>query len=391
MAQALFSIPLSYSLRNLWVRRLTTGLTAMGMALVVYVFAAVLMLDAGLKQTLVSTGEADNMVVTRQGSVTEVQSSVDRSQANIVTQFPEVATNLEALASRETVVLVNLKKRETGLPSNVVIRGLDHQGIKMRRQVQVIDGRLFRQGSNEIMVGQATAKQFANMTIGESVRFGGRDWRIVGHFDGCLSGFDNEIWADGEILRQSFRRTTYSSVIVRLMDQGQADVFRSRIEDDPRLPLKAKTERQYYEDQSETLSRFIRILGLTLTVIFSIGAVIGATITMQAAVATRINEIGTLRALGFQRSAILLAFLAESVFLALVGGGVGLAFASLMQLTEFSTTNFQSFSELSFGFYLTPGIVIQSLVFSVLMGVLGGMAPAIRASRIAIVEALRAA
>jgi len=257
--------------------------------------------------------------------------------------------------------------------------------------VQVIDGRLFRQGSNEIMVGQATAKQFANMTIGESVRFGGRDWRIVGHFDGGRSGFDNEIWADGEILRQSFRRTTYSSVIVRLMDPGQADVFRSRIEDDPRLPLKAKTERQYYEDQSETLSRFIRILGLTLTVIFSIGAVIGATITMQAAVATRINEIGTLRALGFQRSAILLAFLAESVFLALVGGGVGLAFASLMQLTEFSTTNFQSFSELSFGFYLTPGIVIQSLVFSVLMGVLGGMAPAIRASRIAIVEALRAA
>lgn len=391
MANALLSVPLSYSLRNLWVRRLTTGLTAMGMALVVYVFAAVLMLDAGLKQTLVSTGEADNMVVTRKGSVTEVQSSIDRGQANIVTQLPEVATNLEAIASRETVVLVNLKKLETGRPSNVVIRGLDHQGIGMRRQVEVIDGRLFRQGSNEIMIGQATAKQFAGMAIGESVRFGGRDWRIVGHFNGGRSGFDNEIWADGEILRQSFRRTTYSSVIVRLMDPSQADAFRIRVEDDPRLPLQAKTERRYYEDQSETLSRFIRILGLTLTVIFSIGAVIGATITMQAAVATRVNEIGTLRALGFQRGAILLAFLAESVFLALVGGGVGLALASLMQLTEFSTTNFQSFSELSFGFYLTPGIIIQSLAFSVLMGVLGGMAPAIRASRIAIVEALRAA
>jgi ABC-type antimicrobial peptide transport system permease subunit len=175
------------------------------------------------------------------------------------------------------------------------------------------------------------------------------------------------------------------------MDPAAADVFRQRVLDDPRLPLQAKTERRYYEDQSETLSRFIKILGLTLTVIFSIGAVIGATITMQSAVATRVGEIGTLRAIGFQRRAILLAFLAESVFLSLVGGVVGLAMASLMQAFEFSTTNFQSFSELSFGFVLTPGIVMQALGFSMAMGVLGGMLPAWRASRVTIVEALRAA
>ncbi|MEY3970083.1 MAG: hypothetical protein RL617_1096 [Pseudomonadota bacterium] len=387
----LLDIPLAYSIRNLWVRRMTTILTAMGMALVVYVFAAVLMLDAGLRNTLVSTGEPDNMVVTRQGSVTEVQSSIDRGQASIVSQFPEVASFIEPLASRETVVLINLKKRDTGKASNVVVRGLDETGRGMRRQVKVVEGRAFRPGSEEIMVGVASSKQFQGLGLGESVRFGGRDWRVVGLFDGGRSGFDSEIWADGEVLRQSFRRTTYSSLVVRLMDPNQAESFRNRVTSDPRLPLSAKSERQYYEDQSESLSRFIKILGLTLTVIFSIGAIIGATITMQSAVATRVAEIGTLRALGFQRSAILLAFLAESVALSLVGGLVGLGLASLMQSFEFSTTNFQSFSELSFGFLLTPSIVIQSLVFSVAMGVAGGMLPAIRASRIAIVEALRAA
>jgi ABC-type antimicrobial peptide transport system permease subunit len=387
----LLDIPLSYSIRNLWVRRMTTVLTALGMALVVYVFAAVLMLDAGLRNTLVSTGEPDNMVVTRQGSVTEVQSSIDRGQASIVSQFPEVASFIEPLASRETVVLINLKKRDTGKASNVVVRGLDETGRSMRRQVKVVEGRAFRAGSEEIMVGVASSKQFQGLGLGESVRFGGRDWRVVGLFDGGRSGFDSEIWADGEVLRQSFRRTTYSSLVVRLMDPSQAESFRNRVTSDPRLPLSAKSERQYYEDQSESLSRFIKILGLTLTVIFSIGAIIGATITMQSAVATRVAEIGTLRALGFQRSAILLAFLAESVALSLVGGVIGLGLASLMQSFEFSTTNFQSFSELSFGFLLTPSIVIQSLVFSVAMGVAGGMLPAIRASRIAIVEALRAA
>ena len=386
-----FAIPLSYSLRNLWVRRMTTFLTAMGMALVVYVFAAVLMLDAGLRHTLVSTGEHDNMVVTRQGSATEIQSSIDRGQAAIVSAFPEVASELEPQASRETVVLVNLRKRSTGKASNVVVRGLDSTGIAMRRQVRVIEGRQFRPGSEEIMVGIASARQFEGLGLGESVRFGGRSWTVVGYFDGGRSGFDSEVWSDGEILRQSFRRTNYSSLVVRLMDPSAGDQFAKRLADDPRLPLKAKSERLYYEEQSETLSRFIKILGLTLTVIFSIGAVIGATITMQSAVATRVGEIGTLRAIGFQRQAILLAFLAEAVFLSLVGGVVGLAMASLMQAFEFSTTNFQSFSELSFGFVLTPGIVLQALGFSMVMGVLGGMLPAWRASRIAIVEALRAA
>lgn len=384
-------IPLSYSFRNLWVRRVTTLLTAMGMSLVVYVFAAVLMLDAGLKKTLVGTGEADNMLVFRQGSVSEVQSSIDGAQANIVGQLPGVAVRGEPLVSRETVVLVNLKKRDSGRPSNLVVRGVGERGLELRRQVRVIEGRSFRPGSDEVMVGRNAASQFQGMDIGGTVKFGGRVWRVVGVFDAGKSGFDSELWADGDMIRQSFRRVSYSSLVVRLSDPTMAAEFARRVKEDPRLPLEAKPERRFYEDQSETLSRFIQILGLTLTVIFSIGAVIGATITMQSAVATRVAEIGTLRALGFQQRDILLAFLAEAIFLALVGGMIGLSMASAMQAFEFSTTNFQSFSELAFGFVLTPEIVIQSLVFSVGMGVAGGMLPAFRASRVAIVEALRAA
>ena len=384
-------IPLSYSFRNLWVRRVTTLLTALGMALVVYVFAAVLMLDAGLKKTLVGTGESDNMLVYRQGSVSEVQSSIDGLQASIVSQMPGVAVQGEPLVSRETVVLVNLKKRETGRPSNLVVRGAGERGLALRRQVRVVEGREFRPGSDEVIVGRNAAIQFQGMEIGGTVKFGGRVWRVVGIFEAGKSGFDSELWADGDMVRQSFRRVSYSSMVVRLSDPSMAEAFAQRVKSDPRLPLEAKPERQFYEDQSETLSRFIQILGLTLTVIFSIGAVIGATITMQSAVATRVAEIGTLRALGFQRRDILLAFLAEAIFLALVGGAVGLTLASAMQAFEFSTTNFQSFSELAFGFVLTPDIVAKSLLFSVGMGVAGGMLPALRASRVAVVEALRAA
>ena len=385
------AIPIQYSLRNLWVRKTTTLLTALGMALVVYVFAAVLMLEAGLRNTLVNTGEADNMVVTRQGTATEVQSSIDPLQASIVASLPEVASRIEPLASYETVVLINLDKRDTGRPSNLVIRGLNEAGRELRRQVRLVSGRAPRPGTDEVMAGLAASRQFVGLELGGSVRFAGRDWPVVGVFDGGGSGFDSELWADADVLRQSFRRASYSSVIVRLLDPAKAQAFADRVREDPRLPLQAKSERDFYAEQSETLSRFIKILGLTLTVIFSIGAVIGATITMQSAVATRVAEIGTLRALGFARQAILLAFLAEAIALSLVGGAIGLGLASLMQAIEFSTTNFQSFSELSFGFLLTPGIVIQALVFSIFMGTVGGMLPAIRASRIAIVEALRAA
>ncbi|GBG01053.1 multidrug ABC transporter permease [Azospira sp. I13] len=390
-------IPLAYSLRNLAARKLTTALTAGGMALVVFVFATVLMLDAGLKKTLVETGMPDNVVVIRRAAGTEVQSGVERVQAAIVESLPQVALGAGGLrlVSKETVVLISLNKRVAdgapAKPANVIIRGLSPVGLALRPQVKLLGGRMFRPGSNEIITGQAIAQRFNGAGLGETLRFGARDWVVVGVFDAGGSGFDSEVWGDADQLMQAFRRPVFSSLIFRLNDPGAFAAVKETIESDPRLTLEAKREAQFYADQSEALSKFISILGITLSVIFSIGAIIGAMITMYAAVANRTGEIGTLRALGFNRRAILGAFLVESLGLALLGGLVGLALASTLQFFTISTMNWQSFAELAFTFSLDGGIVIKSLVFALVMGLLGGFLPAFRAARMNIVEALRAA
>lgn len=385
-------VPISYSLRNLWTRKLTTALTAGGMALVVFVFAAVLMLDEGLKKTLVDTGAIDNVVVTRRAAGTEVQSGVERPAAAIVESLPQVALGGggERQVSKELVVLISLNKRETDKPANVIIRGVAPMGLSLRPQVRIVAGRLFRPGSNEIVAGRAIAERFAHTGLGESVRFGGRDWVVVGVFDAAKSGFDSEIWGDVDQLMPAFRRPVYSSLIFRLNDAGSFDAVKTVIESDPRLTLEAKRETQFYADQSEALSTFIRILGLSLSVIFSIGAIIGAMITMYAAVANRTGEIGTLRALGFRKASILAAFLLEALFLSLLGGLIGLFLASFMQLLTISTMNWQSFAELAFSFNLNAAIVAKSLGFALLMGLIGGFLPALRAARLNIVDALRA-
>ena len=386
-------IPFSYVVRNLWVRKLTTALTAGGMALVVFVFAAVLMLDAGLKSTLVSTGSADNVVVIRQGSQTEVQSGLLRDQAALVETSPEVARGPDgrALVSKEVVVLNSLPKLdEPTKRSNVVVRGLPEMGKTLRPQVRMTQGRMFSSGSSEIIVGSSVARQFAGVELGQHLSFAGRQWTVVGVFDAGRTAFDSEIWGDVEQMMQAFRRIAYSSVIAKLADPNSFDALKARLDDDPRLKVDIKRERRFYEDQSSSLSNFITLLGMALSVIFSLGAMIGATITMYAAVATRTGEIGTLRALGFQRASILTAFLVESLLLALLGGLAGLIAASFLTAITVSTTNFQSFSELAFSFTLTPRIVVQALVFALLMGFVGGFLPAIRASRMKIVDALRA-
>lgn len=386
-------LPLAYIARNLWVRRLTTTLTALGMALVVFVFAAVLMLDAGLKRTLAGTGSPENAILIRQGVQTEIQSGVAREQAALIETLPGVARGAagEPLVSKEIVALIGKPKRGDTRPQNIVTRGTGAVGIAIRPDVRLIEGRWFTPGANEIVVGRSVAREFEGMGLGESTRFAGRDWRVVGVFDAGATGFDSEAWADAEQLAQAFRRLAWSSVIVRLTEPGALDALRATVEADVRLKLDVKREPDFYEEQSRALSTFLNVLGLALSVIFSVGAVIGAAITMYAAVANRVGEIGTLRALGFQRSAILTAFLAESLLLALVGGVAGLAAASTLQTFTVSTLNFTSFSQLAFGFHLTPAIAVQALVFAALMGLVGGFLPALRAARLEIVEALRAA
>lgn len=385
-------LPWSYIARNLWVRRVTTALTALGLGLVVYVFATVLMMSEGIKATLVATGNPDNLLALRKGAGAEINSGVSREQAAILGSLPGVATAADGrlLLSYEPVVLNNLPKRATGKPSNVSVRGTSDLGLALRPQVKLVAGRMFRPGSSELIAGQATARGFTGAGLGETLRFAGRDWTVVGVFDAGNSGFDSELWGDSEQMMQAFRRLQASSVVLRLSDPTQAEAFIARAAADPRLTLDLKPERQFYEEQSQALATFIRYLGLALSIIFSIGAIVGAMITMFAAVASRTGEIATLRALGFRRPAVLWAFLAESLLLSLVGGLLGLGGAALMQGVNISTTNFQTFSEVAFRFVMTPPIVTQTLLFALLMGLVGGFLPAWRAARLNIVDGLRA-
>lgn len=387
------ALPFSYTVRNLWTRKLTTALTAGGMALVVFVFAAVQMLDTGLRQTLIATGQPDNVHVTRRASGAEISSVVDRMQAAVVETQPEIAIggNGLRLASKEVVVLITLPKRDSGVATNVTTRGVGLAAFELRPQLRIIEGRSFKPGSAEVIVGSSIAQRFEGAAVGSLLRFGGREWRVVGLFEAKGSAYDSEVWADADQLLQSFRRNAWSAVVARLADPATLPEIKSRLENDPRLTLDVKAEREFFEDQSKALSNFISYLGLTLSVIFSVGAMIGAMITMYAAVANRTGEIGTLRALGFRRTSILATFLLEAVLLGVVGGVAGLMLASLMQFIHISTLNWQSFSELAFSFTLTPRIIVTSMLFAVLMGVIGGFLPAVRAARLSIVDALRAA
>lgn len=387
------AIPLSYIARNLWVRRVTTLLTAAGMALVIYVFATVLMMSEGIRSTLVATGQADNVIVLRKGAGAEINSGIARNQAAIVESLPGIASAAGGglLLSKEPVVLNNLPKRGSGKPSNVTVRGTSALALQLRPKVQLVEGRMFRPGSSEIITGRAVAGGFQGAGLGETLRFAGRDWRVVGVFDAGRSGFDSEIWGDAEQMLQAFRRQGFSTLVLRLQDSAQFDALKNAIEADPRLQLEAKREIQFYAEQSEALATFISILGTALSIIFSIGAIVGAMITMFAAVAQRTGEIGTLRALGFRRGAVLIAFLGEAMLLALVGGVIGLGAAALMQAVDVSTTNFQTFAELAFQFKMTAAIVWQTLLFALLMGFIGGFIPAWRAARLKIVDCLREA
>jgi ABC-type lipoprotein release transport system permease subunit len=390
------AVPLAYSMRNLWKRRLTTGLTVSGMALVVFVFAAVLMMAEGLQKTLVETGSYDNVVVVRKGSTSEVMSGIERKQASIVEMLPQAAVGPGgmSLMAKEAVVLISLQKRgeeKSTSHSNVVVRGVQETSLPLRPQVKIVSGRMFRMGSSEVIVGNSIAKGFKGVGLQGTLNWGMRNWTVVGIFDAGNTGFSSEIWGDVDQVMQAFRRPVYSSLIFKLHAPDAFAAAKSAIETDPRLTLEAKRETRYYLDQSEMMAKFLRILGLSLTVIFSIGAILGAMITMYSAVANRVGEIGTMRALGFRRRSILAAFLAESLILGFIGGVVGLLFASFMQFITVSTVNFQTFSELAFKFTLNVPIIVQAMTFSLIMGLIGGVLPAFRASRMKIVEALRAA
>ena len=384
-------IPLTYILRNLVTRRLTTGITVLGVALVVFVFAAVLMMAYGVQRTLILTGSDENVLISRKASNGEISSIIDRETASIILTLPHIARTPEGapIASSEPVVVINLNKVDGGV-SNVTVRGVSLQAFALRPQVRLKSGRMFNWGARELVAGAAIERRFAGSKIGDKVRFAGDEWTIVGTVDAGGAGFDSEVWGDSNQLLDAFNRTAYSTITFKLDRPDAYRDFVAAFEREPRLQqFEPKTERRYFEEQSELMAMFIRVLGIFITVIFSAGATIGAMITMYAAVANRTVEVGTLRALGFRRRSVLAAFLTESLLLSGIGGGVGLLFASSLQFFTVSTLNFGSFAELEFSFALSPTIALSSLLFALVMGLLGGFLPSVRAARLNIVNALR--
>ena len=386
-------VPFSYIFRNLWVRKLTTLLTALGMALVVFVFATALMLSEGLEKTLVQTGSDDNVIIVRRSAENEVQSGIYRDQASLLASVPEIAYGIggERLVSRELMVLLVMPKRGTNKPSNVTIRGVSAASITLRPQVRIAAGRMFQPGTTEIIAGLKIADGFTGAGLGESLRLGQQNWTVVGLFDAGNTAFSSELWGDVDQMMQAFRRDAYSSVLFRLADKNRFATVKNRLMNDQRLTVDIEREPVFYAKQSELMANFLRILGTVLSTIFSIGAIIGAMITMYASVANRTAEIGTLRAIGFRRFNILTAFLLEALLLSLIGGMIGLVAASFMQAFTVSTMNWQTFSEIAFSFTMTPGVIVQGLLFALIMGFAGGCLPAFKAARMNIVDALRAA
>jgi len=386
-------IPLKYILRSSSSRRLTTVFTMFGIALVVFVFTAVLMMANGVQQTLKSTGSDDNVIVARKAAASEIMSIIDREAAGIVTNMPQVARAADGspLSSKEVVVIINLGKIGSDGISNVTVRGVEEAAFQLRPQVKIIEGRMFKWGAREIIVGAGITKRFVGAQIGQQIKFGGDLWTVVGLFDSDGSGFDSEAWGDLNQIADAFKRSSFSTVTFRLKNPDDLSGLVAAFDADNRLQyFVPKREKQFFEEQSEMMAMFIRVLGIFITIIFSIGATIGAMITMYGAVANRTVEIGTLRALGFYRRSILVAFLAESCVLSLSGGLRGVALASLLQFFTISTLNFGSFAELAFSFALSPSIMASSISFALLMGFLGGFLPALRAARLDIIHALRA-
>ncbi|HTQ46497.1 MAG TPA: ABC transporter permease [Polyangiaceae bacterium] len=386
-------IPIRYNVRSLAVRKATTVATAAGIALVVFVLASSLMLSAGIKKTLGSAGKVDNAIVLRMGSDAELGSVIEESSVALILAAPGVKKDErgQPMGVAEIVVVGAMDKLGTTGVTNVSIRGVPDDVMRFRPEVHIVAGRPPRPGTDEALVGARIRGRIKGVDLNQSFDIKkGRPVQVVGVFDAGGSSYESEIWVDREILRQAYgREGVESSVRVQLESPSKFDAFRAGVENDKRLGLQALRETSFYEKQSEGASIFVGALGTVVSVFFAIGAMIGAMITMYAAVANRQREIGTLRALGFSRTSILVSFLFEAVALAILGGAAGAAASTAMGLVHFSMVNFASWSEIVFSFDPTPKVIVTALVFACGMGIIGGFFPAIRAARTSPLKAIR--
>jgi putative ABC transport system permease protein len=385
-------IPLAYSVRSILRRRFSAVATTFGLALVVFVFAAVLMLAAGVEETLSSTGSRDDAIVLRKGATSELTSFMPREAAKAIAADPTVAVEGgRQVASPELTVIFQLDRADGSQSANVGFRGITQDGWELvrSRAARLVEGRLPQWGTSEVMLGRATRGRYRGARVGESIAIARRQWQVVGVFDAGGSGFDSEIWGDVDQIGAAAHRTGYSILTVRLKDRADLETLQTTLGADPRWTLEARREDRFYAEMSGQLAGFIRGLGTAIAIFFSFGAVLGAMITMYAQVASRVREIGTLRALGFGRLAVLVSFLVEILLLALAGAVAGCACASALAALSFTTTNFSSFTEVRFRFHFTPGIAVRATIFAVWMGIVGGLLPGLRAARLQIAEAVK--
>lgn len=384
-------IPLIYNVRSLLRRPVSSATTALGIALVVAVFIAMLALANGFRMALVRTGSPDNVLVLRKGADSELSSGIGRENAAIIAALPQIASGADGrpLVSPEVFVPMSLDVASGHGDVLVVARGVSAQAFAVRQNVRIVAGRRFAQGRDEVIIGSAIAPRLAHSAVGDTIHFGGRGWLVAGHFSSGGSSFESEIWGENEQLMPVLRGEFFQVIALRLRSAALYDEVKRILEDDRRLQVDAHRESEFYAAQNGILRIILNFLAVFITGIMAIGAVFGAVNTMYAAVASRTSEIAVLLTLGFKPRSVLASFLTEATFLALVGGLLGCLVALPINGIVTSTTNWSSFSMIAFSFLVTPRILLQGVLFSLVMGVLGGYFPARRAARMPVVQALR--
>ncbi len=380
------------SLETVWERKGSAAAAVFGIAGVVAVFVAVLSIAQGFRRALLTSADPRTAMVMRSGSDTEMMSFLLGEETRIIADAPGVArTEKGAQITRELFVVINLPKRSTGTDANVPLRGVDWAAFEVHSAVRLVEGRRFEPGRNEVIVGQGAALEFSGLDLGATLQVGRSTWTVVGIFTANGGLAESEIWTDATMLQMAYQRgNSYQTIHARLESPEAFDAFEQALTSDPRLTVKVQRQTDYYADQSRTVYNLITGLGSLIAVLMAIGAVFGALNTMYTAVAARTREIATLRALGFGSTPVVLSVLIESLVLALAGGALGGAIAyAAFDGFRAATMNWQSFSQVAFAFDVTPALLVEGVAYAMIIGMLGGLFPALRAARLPIAQALR--
>jgi putative ABC transport system permease protein len=384
-------IPLKYNVGNLTARRVSTLMTILGIGVVIAVMLSMMALYNGVQKATVSSGSKDVLMVMREGAEAELSSWVSKDKYNVLRTLPGIAKDEhgQPLLSPELVILFKLPKRDTHKGSNVIVRGVTPAAFSMRPQVRIVEGRMFHPGTNELIAARRVRDRFVSTNIGDTFEFGPQKWTVVGLFDAGGTAFDSEMWGDlGYIGPARKRNDSYSEVLIKPVDRAAFESLKTSIDADNRLKLAAKSEYQYYAEQTKGLAG-IRVLVRIVTIFMVIGAILGTMNTMFSAIASRGRELATLRALGFRRRTVIATVLVESAFIALLGALAGIVLSLPVNLISTGTTNFQTFSEVAFSFDVDAAVAIRGVIIALIAGMIGGVLPALAAARLPITRALR--